>query len=242
MNVWCTYSLLFVVAELTMVQSIPEGRKAKPSKTSCSENRSEPDCEWACHVPPSLWRRDMCIWTDSGPKPTRLLSLLRRRLSEMVDDRFIQKWPTIGYLNLTWASNMIFFLLHLAWSTIQLWSPNFSLVLLDVAGWHEMHCGILSHYKSHLMPTGFMTFHKSSLHVTSPFLHTSQAVVTAGSHMRLKRWSVFPCYSGVLGGSRCYFKETPAGLTTGWQHLLTVICSHAGCENSPTCGKITHYC
>lgn len=46
---------------------------------------------WACHVPPSLWWRDVSIWTDSGPKPTHLLSLRRRRLSEVVDDRLIQK-------------------------------------------------------------------------------------------------------------------------------------------------------
>lgn len=44
-----------------------------------------------------------------------------------------QSVSLISYGLPTW----FFFLLHLAWSTIQLWSPNFSLVLLDVAGWHE---------------------------------------------------------------------------------------------------------
>lgn len=48
---------------------ITEGEKPKEA---CSENHSEPNCEWACHVPPSLWWRDVRIWTDSGLKPTRL--------------------------------------------------------------------------------------------------------------------------------------------------------------------------
>lgn len=64
--------------------------------------------------------------------------------------------------------------------------------------------------------------------------------IRVGSHICLKLWPFFLCCSGVLCGS-CYFKETPAGLTTGCQHLLTVICSLAGCESSPACGKITHY-
>lgn len=196
----CLTHLQFVVVELTMVQSIPEGRKAKPSKTSCSENRSEPDCEWACHVPPSLWRRDACIWTDSGPNPTRLLSLLRRRLSEMVDDRFIQKWPTIGYLNLIWASNVVFFLLHLAWSTIQLlksklfscaagccwvtWNALWDTLTLQVAfdaNWildisqEQFACNfsISSHFAS-------------SCH--SGFSHASQTVVSLFLLFRCSRW------------------------------------------------------
>lgn len=59
--------------------------------------------------------------------------------------------------------------------------------------------------------------------------------------MRLQLGSVFSYCSGVLGGSHCYFKESPAGVTTGCQHPLTVICPLAGCESSPAYGQIAHY-
>lgn len=107
------------------------------------------------------------------------------------------------------------------------------------AGWCEINCGI--------PPAGDVGSDPNLMHdvsqerfACSPSLRTSQAVATVGSHMCIKRWFAFSCRPDVLGGSHCYFKETPAGLTTGWQHLLTVIYPHAGCENGPACGKITH--
>lgn len=190
---------------------------------SCS---SKPVTTWCVHL---NWQ-----WAETYTSPVSVPPTVMRR------SMIVLFWSDLQPVALNHTDFcVVFFSLHLAWSTIKLWSPNFSLGLLLTLD--EINCGIPTQYKSHLMQTWFMMFHKIGLHVSS-YLHTSQAVVTAGSHMCLKRWSVFSCYSGVLGGSHCYFKETPAGLTTGWQHLLTVICSHAGCENGSTCSKITHYC
>lgn len=116
----CLMHLRFVVwVILSLEDAIPEGRK--PSKTSCSKKRKKPDCEWACHVPPSLWWHDACIWTNGEPKPSPVFAT-----------------PTV-----IWGSRWSFysevtrnqshwlprglFLLHLAWSTNKLWSPNFVL-------------------------------------------------------------------------------------------------------------------
>lgn len=231
--------LQFVIwVDVGQEDAIPKGSNAKPSKTSWSENWSEPDCEWACHVPPKLRRRDVCIWTDIGPKPTHLLSLHRWWLSEAVNDRFIQKWLATGLpkshglphslfpLHLTFISpnlevQTFLFCCCFRW---MMWNTLRDTPRVKVAS----DGNLIQDVSQERFPCNSSVYSHIKSDSHSMFLHV------------LQTWSLFSCYSGVLGGSRCYFMETPAGLTTGWQHLLTVICSHAGCENSPACGKITH--
>lgn len=74
-------------------EAITEEEKPKKARPHVLKTTATQNCEWACHVPPSRWWRDESIWTDNGLKLTRLPSLWRRRLSEAVDDCFIQMWP-----------------------------------------------------------------------------------------------------------------------------------------------------
>lgn len=67
-------------------------RKVRDYKTPCPENHNEPDRERDCHVPLSLWRDDVCIWSDSMLKQTDLLSPWHWRRSFAEGSRFTQNW------------------------------------------------------------------------------------------------------------------------------------------------------
>lgn len=76
LGVWWISTGNFLTFVSTLHQRVCDHQrvKVKDSKTSCPENRCEPDCERACHVPPRRWWHDVCIWSDSGMKQTDLPS------------------------------------------------------------------------------------------------------------------------------------------------------------------------
>lgn len=79
---------------LTLLQRVCDHwrRKVRDYKTPCPENHNEPDRERDCHVPPSLWRDDVCIWSDSMLKQTDLLSPWHWQRSFAEGSRFTQNW------------------------------------------------------------------------------------------------------------------------------------------------------
>lgn len=86
---------------LTLLQRVCDHwrRKVRDYKTPCPENHNEPDFERDCHVPPSLWRDGVCIWSDSMLKQTDLLSPWHRWRSFAEGSRFTQnRSATFGVL------------------------------------------------------------------------------------------------------------------------------------------------
>lgn len=89
-----THLLIFFWFVLTLLQRVCDHwrRKVRDYKTPCPENHNEPDRERDCHVPPSLWREDACIWSDSLLKQTDLLSPWQWRRSFAEGSRFAHNW------------------------------------------------------------------------------------------------------------------------------------------------------